>query len=432
MGNSTDLDQVLNKIDRKELTKWVVEMVQIMSPTGSEQEMADYLMIKYRELGLQVITQEVEEGRTNVIGILRGTGGGPTLQFDGHLDVSFTGKEPWMRDSTTASLGRVDKLQGEEWIFGAGSFNMKGAHSAYMGAVKAIVESGHRLKGDIMLTATVGEVEGTQVDEFRGKAYRGYGFGAAYAASHGIVSDFAILGEPTGLKLMIGHFGSFWAKITATGGTIIHTAWSRDVPNKIEQFAKVIERLSRWKKEFEEKTAYKGYRGIVNLAALHGGKPWKGSRTPDAVSIYVDVRFPPNMTPLHIKAQLADLIDELNTEDPSLKLELEPYCTNPATEVSENEYIVKSIKHNHKKILGAEPETTYELWYSNAPHFNAMGSKAVNYGPSGGRKIEGLTLSDRDREYVSLRDLYDVTKVYTLVALDICSKSRSEVRPDLK
>lgn len=407
-------------------------MVQIASPTGSEARMSEYVANEYSQLGLQVRTQEVEDGRSNVIGLLRGSGGGPTLQFDGHLDVSFTGREPWMRGATTASLGRVETIEGQDWVFGPGSFNMKGAHAAYLGAVKAIIESGVRLKGDIMVTATVGEIEGTQIDDFRGKEFRGYGFGAAYAASHGVISDFAILGEPTGLKLMIGHFGSFWAKITLTGGTVIHTAWSRDIPNKIEQVAKVMDRVRKWKKEFEEKTEYKGYKGIVNIAAIQGGKPWKGSRTPDSVSLYVDVRFPPNLTPLHVKAQLDNLAGELNAEDPSLKLELEPYCTNPPTEVSESDYIVKSIRENHKKVLGSEPETIYELWYSNAPHFNMMGSKAVNYGPSGGRKLQGLTLSDRDREYISVRDLYDTTKVYTLVALDICSKSRTEIRPDLK
>ena len=41
------------------------------------------------------------------------------------------------------------------------------------------------------------------------------------------------------------------------------------------------------------------------------------------------------------------------------------------------------------------------------------------------------TLSDRDREYVHIEDLVDCARVYALVALEICSKRRSEVRPDL-
>jgi len=137
------------------------------------------------------------------------------------------------------------------------------------------------------------------------------------------------------------------------------------------------------------------------------------------------------MTPLHVKAQLEKMVYELNKEDPDLKLVLTPFCSNPPTEISEDEYIVKSIKENHKKVFGTEPEIIYELWYSNAPPLNSVGAKAVNYGPAGGRKIKGLTLSDRDREYISVQDLYDCTKVYTLVALDVCSKNREEVRPDL-
>ena len=60
-----------------------------------------------------------------------------------------------------------------------------------------------------------------------------------------------------------------------------------------------------------------------------------------------------------------------------------------------------------------------------------MGGMALNYGSAGSRRIKGLTLSDKDREYVHVGDLYDCAKVYTLTALDICSKTRAEVRPDL-
>ena len=76
-------------------------------------------------------------------------------------------------------------------------------------------------------------------------------------------------------------------------------------------------------------------------------------------------------------------------------------------------------------------ETIYQLWYSNAPPLNALGTKALNYGSAGSRRISGLTLSDKDREYVHIGDLYDCAKVYACTALDICSKSRAEVRPDL-
>ncbi len=48
------------------------------------------------ERGLHVAWQEVEEGRPNVLGTLAGAGGGPSLMFNGHMDTSYSGAEPWL------------------------------------------------------------------------------------------------------------------------------------------------------------------------------------------------------------------------------------------------------------------------------------------------------------------------------------------------
>lgn len=426
-----DENDVISCISKDELIQDVLNMTNILSPTGSESAMTEFMVNKYKDMGLDVIKQEVEPGRTNVFGILRGTGGGAMLQFDGHLDVSFTGKEDFMRGGASSAFARLDTVDGEEWIFGAGSYNMKAAHGAYIAAVNAIIKSGIKLKGDIMLSATVGEIEAAQIDEFQGPLYRGGGVGAAHAASHGIVPDFAILGEPTELNLMIGHFGSFWTKVTIGEGTVIHTAYSRKVNNVIEKMPIVIERFSKFKEEFANKTVYKGYKGLVNIAAISGGRPWKTSRTPDSASLYLDIRFPPGFSPLQIKAEVDRVIHDLNKQNPNLQLYQQPFASNPPTELKEDDYIVKAIQSAHKHVFGQPTNTIYELWYSNAPPLNAMGAQAINYGSAGSRRIKGLTLSDKDREYVHVGDLYNISKVYVKIALDICTKDRTEVRPDL-
>ena len=40
--------------------------------------------------------QQVEDGRANVLATRAGTGGGPTLMFNGHMDTSYSGREPWL------------------------------------------------------------------------------------------------------------------------------------------------------------------------------------------------------------------------------------------------------------------------------------------------------------------------------------------------
>ena len=72
----------------------------------------------------------------------------------------------------------------------------------------------------------VGEIEKTQWgDEFRGKEYRGYGAGTHYSVNHGVVPDMCILGEPTDMKVVLGHYGSLWVRIS-THGLYVHTAFS--------------------------------------------------------------------------------------------------------------------------------------------------------------------------------------------------------------
>ena len=431
MNDSVKVEEILAHVNRDQLIQDVLDMTNILSPTGSEGAMGDWMENRYKDMGLDVIRQEVEPGRPNIFGILRGEGDGPTLQFDGHLDVSFTGKEDFMRGGASSDFARLDTIDGEEWILGAGSYNMKAAHGAYIACVEAIQKSGVKLKGDIMLSATSGEIECNQIDDFQGSYYRGNGAGASHAASHGIVPDFAILGEPTELNLMIGHFGSFWTKVTIGGGTVMHTAFSDDSENVIEKMTVVIDRFSKFKKEFAAKTQYKNYCGKVNIASIQGGRPWKSSRTPDAASLYMDIRYPPGWTPLKIKAEIDRVLWELKQEHPDLQIKQQPFSTNPPTEVQEDDYIVGAVQRAHKAIFNNDTKTIYNLWYSNAPPLNAMGAQALNYGSAGSRRIKGLTLSDKDREYVHVNDLFECSKVYVMAALDICTKTRAEVRPDL-
>ena len=86
------------RIDRKRLVDWASRAISIPSFTGSEEEMARFMAETFTELGLAVQWQQVEDGRANVLGTLAGAGGGPSLMFNGHMDTSYSGREPWLRD----------------------------------------------------------------------------------------------------------------------------------------------------------------------------------------------------------------------------------------------------------------------------------------------------------------------------------------------
>ena len=71
-------------------------MVNVHSFTGDEQRMADLMAATFDGMGLQVQRQQVEDRRANVLGTWAGAGGGPSLMFNGHMDTSYSGREPWL------------------------------------------------------------------------------------------------------------------------------------------------------------------------------------------------------------------------------------------------------------------------------------------------------------------------------------------------
>src|SRR5918998_5904422 len=210
-------------VSEQRLVRTACSLVDIPSPTGSEQAMGEHMATLMEGLGLQVQWQEVEEGRPNVLGVLDGTGGGPTLMFNGHMDTSYSGREPWLRDKPGF---QPHAFVQDGSVFGLGISNMKGALACYLEAVAALKDAGVKLRGDVMVAAVCGEIEKTQWgEEFRGRDYRGYAAGSRYLPTHGGAADMCILGEPTENKVVLGHFGSLWLRIS-TSGPFIHTAFS--------------------------------------------------------------------------------------------------------------------------------------------------------------------------------------------------------------
>ena len=82
-------------------------------------------------------------GRPNVVGRLEGSGGGRSLMFNGHMDTSYSGREPHLR-AKRGFQPRSFVRDGHIW--GLGISNMKGALACYVEAVRAIQDAGHRAR----------------------------------------------------------------------------------------------------------------------------------------------------------------------------------------------------------------------------------------------------------------------------------------------
>lgn len=175
----------------------LMDMIDIRSPTGSEAAMAEYIVDRLRRAGLDASLQPVEEGRPNAVAHLRGRGDGLNLLFTGHMDTSYSGDEEHLHGEGFRPKG----IYRDGWIWGLGASNMKSGLAGLVVAIEALATTGAVLRGDVSLGAVVGEIEKIATEEFQGREYAGYGVGTKHLVSHGVTGDFALLAEPTGMRI---------------------------------------------------------------------------------------------------------------------------------------------------------------------------------------------------------------------------------------
>lgn len=409
--------RAIEHIDRERLVKLVMDLVNVPSPTGEEEEVARLLHGILGDAGFDAVLQPIGDSRYNAIGRMQGQGGGKSLMFNGHLDTSF-GPEQAHR-----GLGYQCKatLVDDEWIYGMGSFNMKSAMGTYIVATEAIRKAGIKLAGDVVVAGVAGEIEKAPVDDFEGRQYQGYGVGTKYAITHGAVADFCILGEPTNMMLIPRHCGTTWLRITVPG-RLIHTAWSDANANAINKARKILNAIHDWMPDYCQRNRVGDFQPRVNVSAIEGGWPWRGARTPDNCRIYMDVRTLPEALPVQAYNEVRELVAQLvkaNEELAGVKVEV--FLSAPGTSVPDDHELVRTIVSAHADQLGEAPKMGMETWYSDAAHMNRYGIPTVNYGSAGRiRKTDGGGFSTAQGEAVHIGDMLDIIKVYIQSMLMLC------------
>lgn len=137
------------------------------------------------------------DGRPNVVGVWRGTGGGRSLILNAHIDtVTIEPRARWTKDPFGGEI--VDGL-----MFGRGTSDMKGGLMAALLAVTYLREAGCRLRGDITLQCVVNEEHaGNGTLDLVGRGYR---------------ADGAVVLEPTSNSIAESHPGGLYWQVTLQG-----------------------------------------------------------------------------------------------------------------------------------------------------------------------------------------------------------------------
>ena len=412
MMTTAETQRVLDALDFDSMVNLAQELIKIPSFKTEESDVARYLAHFLEQQGYDVQLQEVETGRFQTVATLKGSGGGKSLMFNGHIDIDPLAMG-WKRDPW------IPQVEGDR-LYGAGIRNMKGGVCSMIEAAQAIRRSGVRLKGDLVLACVVGELQG--------------GIGTSYLCQHGPLTDMAVVPEPFGADNILTVHAGVMEMALNTIGNSRHVSRKEEAVDAIEKMCKAIPVINGVQFRHTPRPDLPDL-PRVNVGTIIGGRgrdyDLKGPNfVSDFCTVIIDVRFLPGMTSASVKEDIEKALDQLKKEDPDFQYEIEmppPPKHNVFTVVMEpfdlpkDEYILDTVLRQYRSVTGREPDgvgTVLPGSYSgdDTCHLWKAGVPCLLYGPGGGS--ESATVPD---EYTRISDMHQVAKVLALTALDVCN-----------
>ena len=207
--SAKDNPVVLGKVEaiKDDLVQFAQEIVRIPSVTGEEGEVAKAVLAKLKEIG---VDDAWIDGIGNVVGVLRGTGKGPNVMLNTHLDIVPAGRlENWQYDPFGAEIDQDGN------IFGRGTVDIKGGTAAHIYTMKLLKDirdkEGIPLPGDVIFSAVVYE----EAAECFGMQY----LCEKTLPEKNLTFDLCYLAEPTHGHVYLGHRGKVELVVTTRGET---------------------------------------------------------------------------------------------------------------------------------------------------------------------------------------------------------------------
>jgi acetylornithine deacetylase len=399
-------EDILAHIDTDACLAFLARIIQhkSYSQTLGEQELASFMADQMTELGLDAELTPVPGDRVNAVGRLRGTGGGKSLLFNGHVDTNPV-TEGWTVDPWA---GKIDA----DFIYGIGVSNMKAGDAAYFCAIRTLIECGVKLKGDIILTFVVGELQG--------------GVGTKALMDQGLRADYFINSEPTDLQAMTMYAAAFTFIIELIGNTR-HLSKREEAVDAILAACDVIPRLNAMTFS-DAPTPEHASINRVHVGVIHGAlgrdlAEWRPAQVADYVRLRGSGRYAPGQSEAHALTDMRRELDALEQRFPGLKALLTAEqtlgrATMPPFQVAKDSRIVTAINTAYQHVRGSAQPTGAVLppgyYGTDAGHLlESGGMEGVVCGP-GGRYN---TMPD---ERVDIPDFLDMVRIYLLTILDVC------------
>lgn len=254
-------------------------------PQPGEQAIAEYVAAFLKKCGADVSLVPVSPGRPNVIGHFASSTQNKTspLTFAPHLDtVSVRGM----------TIDPFHPILKEGKIFGRGASDTKGPMAAMLWAIKTWVEKSKRRSTPVVFTGLMGEEAGNE--------------GAFHLVRSGFKSTFAIIGEPTEMKIVHAHKSALWFTVT-TSGKSCHASTPERGINAITEMSDVIEALQKALPRFLHRHQHPQLgKPSFNIGTISGGS--KVNIVPNHCQIECDIRTIPQCDAAIIETEIRKIL----------------------------------------------------------------------------------------------------------------------------
>jgi len=382
------------KIDSEYTQATLTRLVQINSinPTlapgaPGEREIADFIAESLRSIGLSADIFEPEPGRTSVLGRLAGTGGGRSLMLNAHCD---TVDVPGMAEPFSGAL-RDGK------IFGRGAFDMKGSLTACMTAAKALVDSGIRLRGDLLIAAVADEE---------------YGSLGTTDLIRRVKVDGAIVTEPTALEVCLAHKGYLWIDVEIAGRAAHGSKFDQGIDANMKM-GLFLARLSSLERDLRARKPHP----LVGPPSLHAALLSGGSglSTYAASSkVQIERRTIPGETEQQAVGEIQAIVDALSAEDRDFRATVRPFFVRNPFEVAPDAPVVQAVDRAVAKVRGKAPAHFGDTPWMDAALLQEAGVETVVCGATGAG-------AHADVEWVDLNSVIQLAAILAEAAVTYCS-----------
>jgi len=385
-------------IDKTYLTKLTQELIRIdsinpsLTPNGNgEAEIGKFVADQLKELGLEVTVSEIAPGRVNTVGVLKGSGGGKSLLLNAHMDT--VGVE----GMTINPFG--GELKGGR-VYGRGSQDMKGSLAAMIAAVKAIVDEGIRLRGDLLITAVADEEHSSIGTEALIKEFKANG---------------AVVTEPTDMHICRAHRGFIWFEVETIGRAAHGSRYNEGIDANM-RMGRFLAELEKLEQELLQRIPHKlAGPPSLHAALLQGGT--EISKYAGSCKLTIERRTVPGETVEGATAELQGIIDRLVNQDLTFKATVKATFWREPFEIREDAEIVQIIDKALDERLGHHPEHAGQTFWTDAALISDAGAETVLLGPVG----YGLHSAE---EWVEMKSVVDLAYVLAETAFQYCGQEK--------